>query len=347
MLMQSIPRGLAFRLVLAVIFLALAASSHVVKAAEKKLTIKLATLAPTGTSYHKSLLAMREKWKQATEGAVDLNIYPDGKLGGEGDMVNLMGINSVQAALLTAVGMAEIEPAVTGLQSMPMTFRDLAEVDYVGEKMQPMLEKRLLEKGFVVLFWVDSGWVRFFSKKPLQTPDDLRKMKLFSWAGNTAQIEIYKEGRFNPVAIETADILPSLQTGLIDAVPMPPFFALAGQMDSRAPHMLELNWAPLVGAAVVTKKAWDKIPETARATLLKSSAEAGKEIKARGRAESDESVAAMQKRGLTVHKVTHEVELEWRKAAEALNPMIRGKIVPADIFDEVQRLLREFRAGRK
>ena len=31
--------------------------------------------------------------------------------------------------------------------------------------------------------------------------DDLRKMKLFSWAGNTAQIEIYKDGRFNPVAI--------------------------------------------------------------------------------------------------------------------------------------------------
>ena len=347
MLLKQFPRGLAGRVVLAVIFLVLAASSDVVVAAEKKITIKLATLAPTGTSYHKSLLAMREKWKQATEGAVDLNVYADGKLGGESDMVGLMGINSVQAALLTAVGMAEIERAVTGLQSMPMMFHDLAEVDYVGEKMRPMLEKRLLEKGFVVLFWVDSGWVRFFSKKPLQTPDDLRKMKLFSWAGNTEQIAIYKEGRFNPVAIETADILPSLQTGLIDAVPMPPFFALAGQMDSRAPHMLELNWAPLVGAAVVTKKAWDKIPESARAALLKSSAEAGKEIKARGRAESDESVAAMQKRGLSVHKVTHEVELEWRKAAEALNPLIRGKIVPADIFDEVQRLLNEFRAGRK
>ncbi|MBI3418244.1 MAG: TRAP transporter substrate-binding protein DctP [Verrucomicrobia bacterium] len=346
--MQPISRRLFFRLALAAIFLAFVASSRsVVQAAEKKLTIKLATLAPTGTSYHKSLLAMREKWKQATDSAVDLNVYADGKLGGESDMVNLMGINSVQAALLTAVGMAEIEPAVTGLQSMPMMFHNLAEVDYVGEKMQPMLEKRLLAKGFVVLFWVDSGWVRFFSKRPLQTPDDLRKMKLFSWAGNTAQVEIYKEGRFNPVAIETADILPSLQTGLIDAVPMPPFFALAGQMDSRAPHMLELNWAPLVGAAVVTKKAWEKIPESARAALLKSSAEAGKEIKARGRAESDESVAAMQKRGLTVHKVAPEVELEWRKAAETLNPLIRGKIVPPEIFDEVQRLLKEFRAGRK
>ena len=118
-------------------------------------------------------------------------------------------------------------------------------------------------------------------------------------------------------------------------------------MDSRAPHMLELNWAPLVGAAVVTKKAWDNIPEGARATLLKSSAEAGKEIKARARAESDESVAAMQKRGLTVHKVAPTVELTWRQAAEDLYPKIRGRIVPADIFDEVQRLLKEFRAGRK
>ena len=67
-------------------------------------------------------------------------------------MVRRMRVGQLQAGTLTTVGLAEIEPAVTGLQNMPMMFRSLEEVDYIGEKLQPMLEKRLLEKGFVVLF---------------------------------------------------------------------------------------------------------------------------------------------------------------------------------------------------
>jgi TRAP-type C4-dicarboxylate transport system substrate-binding protein len=39
-------------------------------------------------------------------------------------------------------------------------------VDYVREKMRPAMEKKFLDKGFVVLAWGDAGWVRFFSKEP-------------------------------------------------------------------------------------------------------------------------------------------------------------------------------------
>jgi len=227
-----------------------------------------------------------------------------------------------------------------------MGFRDLAEVDYACGKLEPMLEKRLLEKGFVVLFWSDAGWVRFFSKKPVAYPEDLKKLKLFTWAGNPEQVVIYKSGGFNPVPLETADIVPGLQTGLIEATPAPPVFALASQIDGRAPHMLELNWAPLIGACVVRRQAWEKIPADTRAKLLEASAAAGKEIKANGRRESDESVAAMEKRGLKVTRVTPEIEAAWRTEAEAVYPKIRGKLVPADVFDEALRFIREYRANQ-
>lgn len=309
--------------------------------------IKLATLAPTGSSFHKSLLALREAWRKASNGAVDLVVYADGKLGGEADTVGLMGVNSIQAAMLTGVGLSEIEPAVAGLQTIPMGFHDLAEVDYVGEKLQPRLAQQLEAKGFVVLFWSDAGWVRFFSKKPVAHPDDLKKLKLFSWSGSADQLEIYRSAGFQPVSLETADILPSLQTGLIESAPMPPVFALATQVDTRAPHMLALNWAPLVGACVIRKATWDKLPAPMREEFLKAALQAGREIKQNGRQESEEAVAAMKKRGLTVTDVTPELEAEWRTAAEAAYPRIRGKMVPADIFDEALRLIREYRAAAK
>jgi TRAP-type C4-dicarboxylate transport system substrate-binding protein len=305
--------------------------------------VRLGTLVPKGSSYYNHLQAMGEQWRHLSSGSVTLTIYPDGTMGSEADMVRRMRIGQLQAGMLTAVGLSEIEPAVAGLQNLPMMFRTLEEVDYIGEKLRPLLEQRLRDKGFIVLFWGDAGWVRYFSKEPLRRPDDLKKMKVFVWAGSADHVEIYKTSGFNPVPLETADILPSLQTGLIDAVPMPPFAALAAQVDGPAPHMLDLSWAPLVGATVIAKKTWDAIPDATREEMAKAAAEAGRRIKADSRRENLEAVEAMQKRGLNVTKITPEIETEWRQAAETAYPKIRGKLVPADIFDEVVKLLKEYR----
>ena len=314
--------------------------------ADSAVRVRLGTLAPKGSSYTKHLQAMGERWRQAPGGGALLTIYPDGTMGSEADMVRRMRLGQLQAGMLTAVGLGEIEPAVTGLQNLPMMFRSLEEVDYIGEKLRPMLEKRLEEKGFVVLFWGDSGWVRFFSKQPMIRPDDLRKAKLFVWTRSAADLDTYRSVGCNPVPLETVDILPSLQSGLINAVPLPPSIALAGQVDRQAPHMLDLAYAPLVGAAVITKKTWDAIPSEGRDTLRNAATEAGKLIKADGRRESVESVEAMRKRGLQVHAVTPELEAEWRKAVEAAYPKVRGGIVPAEIFDEVVKQLQAYRAAR-
>ena len=124
-----------------------------------------------------------------------------------------------------------------------------------------------------------------------------------------------------------------------------PIFALAAQLDSQAKYMLEMNWGPLVGAAVVHKKSWDRVPAAAREAMLKIAAETGQQVKAAGRAESDAAVTAMVKRGLKVQKVTPEVEAEWRAVIDKVQGQIRGKIVPADMFDEAQRIVKDYRAA--
>ena len=128
-------------------------------------------------------------------------------------------------------------------------------------------------------------------------------------------------------------------------MPTVPIFALAAQLDTQARHMLEINWGPLVGAAVVTQRSWERVPEAAREAMLKIADEAGRQIRAAGRAENDAAVAAMVKRGLVVHPMTPAAEAEWLAVVDGVKDQIRGKVVPADVFDEAQRLLREHRAG--
>jgi TRAP-type C4-dicarboxylate transport system substrate-binding protein len=305
--------------------------------------ITLGTLVPEGTSYHRSLLEMGAKWRKAPAGGARLQIYANGKMGGEAKMVNQMRLGALDAGLLSAVGLSAIEPAVAGLQSLPMMFRSLEEFDYIAAKLQPMLARRLEQRGFIVLFWTDAGWIRFFSKRPVLLPDDLKKLKLFTWAGDPTVLEVWKKAGFHPVPLETATIGLMLETDMIQAVPMPPFVALATQVYKPAPHMLELNWAPLIGALVMSKQSWQKLPENTRAEMMKSAQEAGTENRMHGRAESVKAVEAMKSKGLNVHPATPEIDATWRRTAEDFYPQIKDKIVPADILEEVTQLLKEFR----
>jgi len=309
--------------------------------------ITLGTLAPEGTTYHRLLLEMREKWAKAPGGGVRLRIYAGGKLGGDAKMVSQMRLGALDAGMLTSAGLGAIEPAVTGLQGVPMMYRSLTEVDFVTGKLKDLLEERLEKQGFVALFWGDVGWVHFFSKVPLRTPDDMKKVKLFTWAGEPKLVDIWKSAGFQPVPLETADIVPMLDSGLITCVPMPPFVALGAQVYDRAPNMLQVNWAPLVGALVIRKQIWDKIPADAQVVLRSAAEETGRSNKIQGRLEAEKAIAAMKEKGLKVQSVDPALEAQWRTEAEKFYSSIRGSYVPPEIFDRVQALLKEYRAEGK
>ena len=249
--------------------------------AQTPTVVKLATIAPKGTSVHQELLRMAEEWRKASGGQVHVTIYSDGIQGGEAESVRRMRVKQLQATMLTVTGLAEIEASTSALQNMPMMFQSLAEVDYVQQRLTPEMERRFLDKGFVVLSWGDLGWVRYFSKDLLVYPADLKKMKVFTWAGDAYQADIMKALSYDPVPLETNDILTGLQTGLINALSVPPIVALAGQFDTRAKCMLEINWAPLVGGIVIDKKTWDSFPKDWRDAFRKAAREAGDEIKER------------------------------------------------------------------
>ena len=311
---------------------ALLAATHAAEPS-KPVVVKLATILPVGTSGHQRLMEMRDAWQTSSAQSVKLTVYP-GSADGE-----------LQAALMSAVGLAEIDRSVTCLQLIPMQFRDWAEIDHVREKIRGDLEARLLAKGFVVLFWADAGWVRYFSKTPAVHPADFKPMKMFVWSGEPEQVNILRSLGYQPVGLETEQILTSLSTGMITAVPVPPFLANALQYNRYAGHMVDLNWVPIVGAAIVRRDTWEKIPPAMRASLRTAAETTGAKLRQRAREEDDESIVAMKKRGLVVHAVTPAITTEWRTLAEQVYPQVRGKLVPADLFDRVQAEVAEYRAA--
>jgi TRAP-type C4-dicarboxylate transport system substrate-binding protein len=321
----------------------LAAIAAPVALADSPLHIKLATLVPRGSTYHRVLQDMGEVFRNAQGPGSTFTIYTDGSQGSEADVVRRMRIGQLNAAMMSAIGLSEIDTAVSALQKMPMVFRSWEEVDYVGQTLRPAIERRFLDKGFVVVLWAEAGWVRFFCKQSAVRPEELKTRRMFAWAGDNEQVELMKKLGFRPVVLETADIIPGLQTGLIDTVSVTPVWALATQVDRLAPHMIDVKWAPIVGAVVFTRTAWEAMTPAGR-SAIQQSAHAGVEALRAYQARADaEAISVMQQRGLQVERLSVADVQAWEALAQSTYPLIRGHTVPEDAFDTTLRLLVEYR----
>ncbi|HEV8581002.1 MAG TPA: TRAP transporter substrate-binding protein DctP [Thermoanaerobaculia bacterium] len=315
-------------------------------AGAQAVTVKMATLVPQGSSWHRILQEMGEEWKTASGGKVTVRLYPGGVAGDDPDVVRKMRLGTLNAGVLTAVGLAEIDKSVFAL-GVPLMYDSYDEVYGVLEKLRPSLESKLQSKGFIVLAWADGGWVRYFSQKPVAKPDDLRALKLFSWAGDPQAIELLKAARFNPVPLPSTELATALQTGLVQAFGAPPGVALIAQYYNHAKYMTDLDWQMLLGAVVITKDAWEKIPADAQGKLRAAAEKAGRRLREEIKTGAARDIEAMKKRGLTVVPVDAAARRQWQQLTESLYPKVRGTIVPADAFDAALHARDGWRAAHK
>ncbi len=314
-------------------------------ASAQGVVVKMATLLPQGSAWHTVLQEMGERWQRESGGRVTLRIYPGGVAGDDGDVVRKMRLKTLDAGLVTAAGLGDIDRSIYALE-LPMGFASYEELDFVLERMEPTLEKIYASKGFVVLGWADAGWVRFFSKSPVRTPEDLKALKLFTWGGDDPAVELWKSAGFNPVPLPSTEISTALQTGLVSALPTTPQAALLLQWYNNAKFMADVRWAVLLGGMVVTKTAWDKVPEDARPALLAAARETGRKLGALTRTSEAGNIDAMVKHGLTVVPVDGAALEAWHRTAESAYPKLRGGFVPAFAYDEALKIRDEYRKGQ-
>ena len=308
--------------------------------------IKLGTVAPDGSPWHETLLEVAQQWKALSNGRVTVRIYAGGVAGDDSDMLRKIRIGQLHATALTTVTLIDIVPDIEAI-SFPMSVQTDGEFDYVIEKLGPEFEARLAEKGFKVLTWSCAGWAHFFTKEPVVTPEDMKKRKLFMWGSDTTYLELLKVSGFHPVPLAITDLLPSLQTGLVDAFAAPPTAALAFQWFALAPHMTDFRWQPLPGTTVVSMRQWNKIPADLQPKLEAVARQAGARLQKRIRELEQEALTAMKDHGLTVHAVSEEAEEQWRTLVrEKGHPVFVGPRFSKEMFNTVRSLLDEYRQGR-
>ena len=307
------------------------------------ITVKWATLAPEGTTWFKAMRQIGDRWQEISDGKVQVKIYPGGRLGNETSMVRKMRVGQLHGGQITNIGLVDFDPGPQAIQA-PMLVRSNAELDYVMAAMGPKFEERLLEKGLVVLNWGDAGWVHLFSEKPMTTPAQTGDFKMYAYDGDPEAVKLFEEFGFSPVVMTATDVLPSLQSGLINSFPSTRLGALSLQWFALSKNMLDVPWAPLMGATVISRDVWEEIPAEYHDAFRAAAKEIGDEVRGEIRRQDVKAVEVMKKFGLTVNSVDAATRAEWEAIGEKAAELWGSKVVPPEIFAEVKRLVAEHRS---
>ena len=168
-----------------------------------------------------------------------------------------------------------------------------------------------------------------------KNPDDLKSMKIFTWAGDFKWERLWEKAGYNPVPLASVDILSGLQTGLINSFSTIPLYALSQQSFGIAKHMLDLKWGVLMAGIVIDNRVWGRISKKYHDDLIsvtKSIQNRQKKLNANA---EKESIKAMQEYGLQVHSIDENGLRMWKDEVKKMEEELRGNIIPAEIYDKV------------
>ncbi|MGD9261032.1 MAG: TRAP transporter substrate-binding protein DctP, partial [Desulfobacterales bacterium] len=312
----------------------------------KTTTIKIATLAPEGSAWINNLNDLNAEVKKKTNNSVLFKIYPGGVLGDEKDMIRKMYVGQIHAAILTSAGLSGIFNEMDVFQ-IPFLFETYDEVDYVIKKMAPFFEDGFEKKGYRVLGWSEGGFIRLMSTKPIANLSDLQKAKVWTWEDAPMAQAIFDEADVSAIPLSIPDVLVGLQTGLVEVVYAPPTGAISLQWFTKTKYMTDVPLIYLIGAVVVKKNIFKKIPPDHQQVLIDICTEHMEQLKLTLRKENQEAIKVMTKHGVKLIKPTQVQIEEFKKVSQNAMNNQTGKSFSKKVRDEVMTHLEEYRKSKK
>jgi TRAP-type transport system periplasmic protein len=314
-------------------------------AAAKTTILKIATLAPEGSTYIQALNELNTELKQKTGKEVRLRIYPGGVLGDEKDMRRKMHVGQIHGAVLTAAGMSGIFSEMDVFQ-IPFLFEGFDEVDYVLEKMSAFFKKGLADKGYRLLGWSEAGFIRLLSTHPIASLDDLRKAKVWTWEEAPMAKAIFDAASISAIPLSLPDVLVGLQTGLVEVVYAPPAGAISLQWFTKTKYMTEVPLMYLIGGMVLKNNVFKKLSSDHRQVLMQLCTKYMDRIKLAVRKENKAAISVMAKHGVKlIYPSEDQIEEFKAISLKAMNSQI-GKSFSARVKNEIITYLEEYREGK-
>jgi TRAP-type C4-dicarboxylate transport system substrate-binding protein len=309
-------------------------------------TLKIATLAPAGTTWMKEMKSGAKQIKQRTEGRVKLKFYPGGVMGNDQSVHRKIKIGQLQGGAFTPGGLAQVNTAIQVL-GLPMMFDTNAEIDYVRARMDPIIRQEMEASGFVILGISDGGFVRIMSRQPMRDLESIRASKVWIPEGDKVGQIVFQALGITPIALPISDVFTGLQTGLIETVAVNPTSAIAFQWYTSASYMTETPISYIIGVLAVQKKAFDKLSTADQAVVREEIAKVFSRLDVLNRSDNLAAKAALKQQGIIFVTPDPEEVERWKSISDgAIDEMVASGIISAEIVSQVREHLQSFRSSQ-
>ncbi|MDX2144832.1 MAG: TRAP transporter substrate-binding protein DctP [Rhodospirillaceae bacterium] len=278
--------------------------------------------------------------------AVNFEYYIYGELGNEETVLGNLRRNRVQIASGSLWGLAALVPEVAVL-SLPYLFETPEEADFVYDCCAARaVESYLSATGYQFLSWSEAGWTNFYSKSPILTPDDVKGRKLRT--PSTASVSVFfRDLGIDTVFIPINDIVPSLQTGLVEggASSLPWYF---NAFRSQAPHYT-LTQHHYESTVLMANADWHAKATPEQKALLSQAFGGFAEQRQLVRKDFAAKIDQMRSEGTGIHSPSTEQLARWMAAAQASHAHILREIGgnAEQVYAEILKAKAEFKARRE
>jgi TRAP-type C4-dicarboxylate transport system substrate-binding protein len=306
--------------------------------------LRIATLAPAGSTWSKKLSKASDDIKEKTSSRVSLKWYENGSQGDEKDFVRKMGLGQLDGAAVTSVGLSMIDVSIRVLE-LPGMFDSVEEMDAVADKMWPKFQAEFKAKGYILADRGDVGWFYVMSKDKIESLADLQKSKAWLWGDDKIVSALYGKLSVNPVPLGVPEVDGALTSGRINMCYGSPLAAVALQWNTKVKYRTDLALFYGIGATVIAKKAFEALSADDQKTLMAGLKKSGNEIRKAVRSDNADADKSMQRQGVKVTTVAFKADFD--KAAQAVWKDLAGKVYTQAQLDDVLKYRQEYRDKHK
>jgi len=319
----------------------LAAGAHTTTQAVE---IKVASVAPDGSSWMREMRAGAEEIREHTDGRVVFKFYPGGIMGNDSQVLRKIRVGQLQGGAFASGGLADRYEAID-LYGIPLLFWSLDEVDYVRDRMDSKLQDGLERAGFVTFGFMGGGFAHMMANEPISSVDDMRRRKVWVPEGDPVLFMAMEELGLAPVVLPPTDVLTGLQTGLLDVVAASPVVALVLQWHTKVRYVTDLPVLYSMGIFGLDARVFGQLSDDDQQTVRTVMEDVFRRLDEQARADNAQAREVMEELGIEFVPVNSAEVMDWRATISGIYPRLRDRDeIDGEFFDELLDTLREYRS---
>ena len=307
-------------------------------------TFKIATIAPDGTAWMDEMRKGAEEIKERTSGRVKFRFFPGGIMGNDKSVLRKIRIGQLHGGAIVSGGLTAIYPDI-GIYSLPFTFRTEEEVDYVRQKMDPLLIKGLQENGFISFGLAEGGFAYLMSNHSIRIVDDFDGQKVWVPQNDDVSRAAFESVGVSPISLALSDVLTGLQTGLIDTIAGSASGAIALQWHTRVKYLMNEPLSYLYASMVISQKRFKRISIDDQAIVSEIMGNTFKRLNTLNRKDDLAARNALQKQGITFVELDPQFTEQWFNIRNDVGARMTQKgVLSKEIVETLQRHLDDYRS---